>query len=183
MLSVISHEGGCSYHIFICFLSNFLINLTLLLSENTSVKNVKLLKKFLINLSLTVVYPPDGFKFHILSNVSLQILAIFGDFVWKYDDKSLNLKSIKWHKTANGKLCHGSFVSVKKAKWRSQVVTMCSHFRRSHILFTNVSSNNILFPRHEYNMGSCICSILSKPIYIAFPLDFSFGGWDAEGHY
>ena len=77
---------------FICFLANFLINLSLLLSKNTSVKNVKLLKKFLINLSLTVVYPPNGFRFHILSNVSPQILAIFGDFVWKYDDKSLNLR-------------------------------------------------------------------------------------------
>jgi len=77
---------------FICFLTNFLINLTLLLGKNSPVKNVKLLKKSLINLSLTVVYPPNGFRFHILSNVSPQILAIFGDFVWKYDDKSLNLR-------------------------------------------------------------------------------------------
>ena len=77
---------------FVCFLTNFLINLTLFLSENTPVKNVKLLKKFLINLSLTVVYPPKGFRFHILSNVSPQILAIFGDFIWKYADKSLNLR-------------------------------------------------------------------------------------------
>ena len=77
---------------FICFLANFLINLTLLLSENTPVKNAKLLKKFLINLSLTVVYPPKGFRFHILSNVSPQILAIFGDFIRRYEDKSLNLR-------------------------------------------------------------------------------------------
>ena len=77
---------------FICFLANFLINLTAFLSENSPVKNVKLLKKFLINLSLTIVYPPNGFRFHILSNVSEPILAIFGDFVWKYRDKSLNLR-------------------------------------------------------------------------------------------
>ena len=77
---------------FICFLANFLINLTLLLSENTPVKNAKLLKKFLINLSLTVVYPPKGFRFHILSNISPQILAIFGDFIRRYEDKSLNLR-------------------------------------------------------------------------------------------
>lgn len=43
---------------FVCFLANFLINLTLLLSKNSLVnsngqKNVKLLKKFLINLTLT----------------------------------------------------------------------------------------------------------------------------------
>lgn len=80
---------------FICFLANFLINLTLLLRKksNTSVvKNVKLLKKSLINLTLTGVYPENGFRFFILSNVSPQILNIFGDFVRNYEDKSLNLR-------------------------------------------------------------------------------------------
>jgi transposase len=80
---------------FISFLANFLINLTLLLSEKAAapiVKNVKLLKKFLINLTLTTVYPQDRFKFTILSNVSPQILSIFGDFVWKFEDKSLRLR-------------------------------------------------------------------------------------------
>ena len=76
----------------VCFLANFIINLTLLLAEKPLVKNVKLLKKFLINLTLTVVYPKSGFKFTILSNVSLQILSVFGDFVWKYEDKSLGLR-------------------------------------------------------------------------------------------
>lgn len=41
------------------------------------------LANFLINLSLTVVYPPKGFRFNILSNVSPQILAfsviLYGD--------------------------------------------------------------------------------------------------------
>ena len=77
---------------FICFLANFLINLTEILSENSPVKNVKVLKKSLINLSMTVVYPPNGFHFHILSNVTPKILTIFGDFIRRYEDKSLNLR-------------------------------------------------------------------------------------------
>ena len=77
---------------FICFLANFLINLTEILSKNSPVKNVKVLKKSLINLSMTVVYPPNGFRFHILSNVTPKILAIFGDFIRRYEDKSLNLR-------------------------------------------------------------------------------------------
>ena len=77
---------------FICFLANFLINLTLILDKFSPVKNVKVLKKSLINLSMTVVYPPNGFRFHILSNVTPKILAIFGDFIRRYEDKSLNLR-------------------------------------------------------------------------------------------
>jgi hypothetical protein len=46
----------------------------------------------LINLTLTVVYPPDAFRFTVLSNVSPQILGILGDFVWKFEDKSLSLR-------------------------------------------------------------------------------------------
>jgi transposase len=77
---------------FISFLANLLINLTLFLNKNSPVKQAKLLKKFLINLTLTVVYPEKGFRFHVLSNVSPQILGIFGDFVWKFKDKSLSLR-------------------------------------------------------------------------------------------
>jgi transposase len=78
--------------IFICFLANFLICLTLFLNKSSTVKNAKLLKKFLINLTLTMVYPKKRFRFSVLSNVSPQILEIFGDFVWSYQDKSLNLR-------------------------------------------------------------------------------------------
>ena len=49
-------------------------------------------KNLLINLSVTVVYPPDSFRFHILSSVSKRILAIFGVFIRRYEDKSLNLR-------------------------------------------------------------------------------------------
>ena len=72
---------------FVCFLTQFLINLTQKLAGKTgdaAVKNTKLLKKYLNNLTLTVVYPENRFKFTVLSNVSPQIQALFGDFVWKY---------------------------------------------------------------------------------------------------
>lgn len=78
--------------IFICFLTNFLINLTVKLAKNPLIKNVKLLKKFLINLTLTVVYPKNRFRFTILSNISPQIRSLFDDFLDKYKDKSLELR-------------------------------------------------------------------------------------------
>ena len=80
---------------FVSFLANLLINLTLFLRRKVlsgRLKNVKLLKKFLINLTLTTVYPKNRFRFTILSNVSRQILEIFGDFVWKYEDKTLDFR-------------------------------------------------------------------------------------------
>lgn len=79
---------------FISFLTNFLINLTHFLNEKSVpiVKNVKLLKKFLISLTLTTVYLPGRFKFTILSNVSSQVSNIFGDFVYNFEDKSLDLR-------------------------------------------------------------------------------------------
>jgi transposase len=48
---------------FLFFLANTLINLTLLKNKNPPVKNVKLLKKFLINLTVTIAYPKNGFRF------------------------------------------------------------------------------------------------------------------------
>lgn len=77
---------------FISFLANLLVILTHLLSKNTSIKNVKLLKKQLINLTLTIVYPENRFRFTVLSNVSPEIKALFGDFVYKWRDKSLKMR-------------------------------------------------------------------------------------------
>jgi len=77
---------------FISFLANMLINLTQLLREISPRKNVKLLKKHLQNLTLTVVYPENRFKFTVLSNVSSEIVGLFGDFLRRYEDKSLNLR-------------------------------------------------------------------------------------------
>lgn len=53
---------------------------------------VSFLANFLINLTLTVVYPKNAFKFTVLSNISPQILSIFGDFVYRFHDKSLDLR-------------------------------------------------------------------------------------------
>ena len=79
-------------YLLITFLTNFLLNLTLFLSKNPVVKNVKLLKKYLNNLTLTVVYPKNSFKFTILSNISEEILSILGNFLRKYEDHRLKLR-------------------------------------------------------------------------------------------
>ena len=79
-------------YLFIVFLTNCIINLTHFLAKLPVIKNVKLLKKYLNNLTLTIIYPPNRFKFSVLSNISEEIKAILGDFVYKYDDKSLDLR-------------------------------------------------------------------------------------------
>jgi len=78
--------------IFISFLAKVLINLTVKSCKNPLVKNVKLLKKFLINLTLTVAYPKNAFRLHIVSNVSPPIRAIFDDFLDRYGQKELDLR-------------------------------------------------------------------------------------------
>lgn len=79
-------------YVIIIFLTNFLVNLTLNKAKKPLVKNVKLLKKYLMNLTLTVVYPPKGFRFHIVSNISEEIRSIFGNYIDKYQDKSLKMR-------------------------------------------------------------------------------------------
>jgi len=76
----------------IVFLTNCLIKLTHYQTKNPLVKNLKLLKKYLNNLTLTIVYPKNAFRFRILSNISHEILEIFGDFISRYEDKSLKLR-------------------------------------------------------------------------------------------
>jgi transposase len=79
-------------YLFIVFLTNCLINLTHFLAKMPVVKNLKLLKKFLNNLTLTIVYPKNKFRFAVLSNISEEIKGILGDFIHKYEDKSLDLR-------------------------------------------------------------------------------------------
>ena len=79
-------------YLFIVFLTNCLICLTHFLAKLPVVKNLKLLKKFLNNLTLTIIYPKNRFRFQVLANVSQEIKDILGDFIHKYDDKSLNLR-------------------------------------------------------------------------------------------
>lgn len=82
-------------YLLIVFLTNCLINLTHFLLEKPvegGLKNLKLLKKYLRNLTLTVVYPENRFRFSILSNISEEVRWILGDFILKYEDKSLKLR-------------------------------------------------------------------------------------------
>jgi len=87
------NEWAVKGYLVIIFLTNFLINLTLLKSEGQAlVRNVKLLKKFLMRLTVTIVYPPNGFRFHVISNISEEIRSILGNYIDKYRDKSLGLR-------------------------------------------------------------------------------------------
>jgi transposase len=79
-------------YILVIFLTNFLVNLTLLRAPNPVVKNTKLLKKYLSKLTLVVIYPPSGFKFSILANICPEITGILGDFIEKYRDKALPMR-------------------------------------------------------------------------------------------
>jgi len=79
-------------YLLLTFLTNFLVNLTLYLAKKPVVRDIRLLRKFLNNLTLTVAYPPNAFKFTVLSNISNEVISILGDFIKKYDDNSLKLR-------------------------------------------------------------------------------------------
>jgi hypothetical protein len=79
-------------YLLLTFLTNFLINLTLHLAKKPIVRDIRLLRKFLNNLTLTVAYPPNAFKFTVLSNISNEVISILGDFIKKYDDNNLKLR-------------------------------------------------------------------------------------------
>jgi transposase len=66
-------------YLLIVFLTNCLIKLTHFLSKNPVVKNLKLLKKFLNNLTVTIIYPKNGLKYEVLSNFSKEVRAILED--------------------------------------------------------------------------------------------------------
>jgi transposase len=85
-------DNAVKGHLLIIFLTNCIINLTHLLNNVSVAKNLKLLKKSLNNLTLTVVYPKNSFRFTILSNISEEIRLILGDFINKYIDKTLEMR-------------------------------------------------------------------------------------------
>ncbi len=78
--------------VFLSFLAKSIESLTLLSAKIPIDKNVKLLKKSLINLTVTIVKPQNAFKFTVVSNISAEIRAIFGDFLDRYGTKDLNLR-------------------------------------------------------------------------------------------
>lgn len=74
-------------YLIIVFLTNCLIKLSQISNENTVVKNVKLLKKFLNNLTVTFIYPEKGLGYSVLSNVSDEVRAILGDSIKNFREK------------------------------------------------------------------------------------------------
>ena len=79
-------------YMFIVFLTNCITSLAQFLSANPFVKNVKLLKKYLSNLTLTVVYPKKAFQIRLLSNISPEIESILGKSINKYGQTSIDLR-------------------------------------------------------------------------------------------
>lgn len=73
-------------YILLVFLTNALANLTVFLSKNSLVKNLKILKKYLNNLTVTVLYPKNWFRMAVISNFSPEMRALFGDFIRKYGE-------------------------------------------------------------------------------------------------
>jgi transposase len=76
----------------IVFLTNCIIQLTHFLTKNSDVKNLKLLRKYLNSLTVTIVYNKSLFKFRVLSNILPEIEAILGTSIEKYEDKTLKLR-------------------------------------------------------------------------------------------
>ena len=66
-------------YLLIVFLTNCLVKLTHFLSKNPVVKNLKLLKKYLNNLTVTIIYPKNSLRYCVLSNYSEEIKEIFGE--------------------------------------------------------------------------------------------------------
>ena len=71
-------------YVLIVFLTKVLVSLTQFFCEKPAVKNLKVLKKYLMNLTLTIVYPSFGYGIRIISNFSPELHPILGDFVRKY---------------------------------------------------------------------------------------------------
>jgi len=70
--------------VLIVFLTKVLVSLTQFFCKNPLVKNLKVLKIFLTNLTLTIVYPYFGFGFRFISNFLPELHPLFGDFIKRY---------------------------------------------------------------------------------------------------
>lgn len=74
-------------YLVVVFLTNCLIQLTHFLNNSNVDKNLKLLKKKINSLTLTVIYDKSVFKFSVLSNISDEIKAILGDSLKEFAEK------------------------------------------------------------------------------------------------
>jgi len=73
----------------IVFLTKVLVCLTQFFCKNPLVKNPKVLKNFLMNLTLTIVYPKFGFGIRFISNFLPELHPLFGNFIKKYGSLEL----------------------------------------------------------------------------------------------
>ncbi|MFH0876467.1 MAG: hypothetical protein V1859_11105 [archaeon] len=71
-------------YILVIFLTNFIVNLTLLRAKNIVVKNFKVLKKYLHKLTLVIFYDKKGKKTEFIANFSPEIKPILEDFRVNY---------------------------------------------------------------------------------------------------
>lgn len=71
-------------YILVIFLTNFIVNLTLLRAKNPEIKNVKLLKKYLSKLTVAIIFDKNGQKQEFLTNICPEIKSILEDFLEKY---------------------------------------------------------------------------------------------------
>lgn len=74
-------------YLVVVFLTNCLIQLTHFLNKDNVDKNLKLLRKKLNSLTLTVIYDKNVFKFSVLSNISQEIREILGDSLKEFREK------------------------------------------------------------------------------------------------
>ncbi len=82
----ISKEAIVGYMV-VVFLTNCIVQLSHILSNDNVDKNLKLLKKSLNCLTLTIIYNKNVFKFSVLSNVSEEIKAILGNSLKEFSEK------------------------------------------------------------------------------------------------
>jgi len=74
-------------YLVVVFLTNCLISLAHFLSKNSVVKNLKLLKKFLNNLTVTFIYPKNWLRYEVLSNITPETVSILGDSIKQFREK------------------------------------------------------------------------------------------------
>ncbi len=76
------------------FLTRVLVSLTQLFCNNPIVKNLKVLKSYLTNVTCTIIYPSFGYPIRIISTFSQELYPVLGDFVMRYGNLAVpNL----WH--------------------------------------------------------------------------------------
>ena len=70
--------------VLVVLVTKVLVSLTQFFCKNPIVKNLKVLKKYLTNLTLTIVYPSFGYGIKIISNFSPELQPVLGDFIQKF---------------------------------------------------------------------------------------------------